>query len=255
MRVQYEHLEDAERAIDGTKEATFNGRKLTVEYCAPQAPAAAPRDAGPPPSRERRPLDYPFRAPPERGGGGLYDDVYGPRMREAYPAPCYGREPPPPRRFYEREAVPYPAGRLEREYGPPPPHACSYFRREPRDFYYDPRYEEAAYFERRVPPPRYEAAGQRPLRAHNETWQAERPLRRMADADERFDPASGGKTARVRCASPGPGRKLARYDSRYSENRRDGPQRSLSPRRHSSSRAVSPVGRYTASDALGARRD
>jgi hypothetical protein len=186
--LQYESLEEAQRALDGSKESRFNGRKLTVEYCAPNGPKTAPRE----PARRPHPFDYPAT-------GRYYHDDYAPlRLREAYPMRFDRDSFPPPRRLYDADDY-YP-GRLERFRGAPNPRA---YRDVPRRWY-EPRHEPNMY-ERRLPFRRDETYERAPRAVE---MQDEQPVHRV-DPEERYNP---GKTQRGHFESPGPERKMARTD-------------------------------------------
>lgn len=100
--MQFETLQQANAALEGCKDTMFNGRRLTVEYVAPDAPRPVPK--------EQRMHDGPMR----------HAHVPDPRAMHMHPmcAPHDARMMMPPmRRPYDRGS--YPPGRLERSRPPP----------------------------------------------------------------------------------------------------------------------------------------
>ena len=153
--MQFETLEQATAALEGTKDTPFNGRRLTVEYVAPNAPRPPPKHPVEPPRHRDayggRPShrDYDAYGPP-RG-------VYAPHVRAVRDdyVPRYERAAMPARRMYERDDYMVAPGRLERSRAPPMHRG--YMRDEPpMRRYIEVPYEPEMYEPRRMLPRRDE---------------------------------------------------------------------------------------------------
>jgi hypothetical protein len=220
--MQFETLEQAAAALDGCKDTLFNGRRLTVEYVAPNAPRPPPKD------RVRDPYGPPMRHDPCDG----YAPYSRSPMRED--APRHVERPAMSmRRGFERDAefAYAPAGRLERSRGPPMYRAYGRDEPPPRRFM-EVRYEPQVYERPRAPLVRRAETYVRGKGAH-----CEEPAQRYNPA-ERYDGRPAPRYAHRRENEPFGVHPRGRYASVSPDAMRSSPGPSPEARRVSPAAGV-----------------